>query len=273
MDRLTHFLQRFDLQAQVLHNGALRTPLTMPRSATEGVMHVVRSGRVSVQYGRARKPLEGPAVAFFARPVAHNISPSRDGEACVLSANVAFGLGDENPVLQGMPRLLVLEAGDLSDLKPLLMVLFAEAQGQRCGHATMMERLVEALVIRLLRLSIENRVVDVGVMAGLAEPRLAKALTAIHAAPDRHWDVESMAAVASMSRSRFAALFSEVVGTPAGEYLKRWRIGLAKRMLRAGRPIKLIAGDVGYGSAMAFGRAFRQVAGASPRQWLAHVRG
>jgi AraC-like DNA-binding protein len=81
-----------------------------------------------------------------------------------------------------------------------------------------------------------------------------------------------MAARAGMSRSRFAEHFSAVMGVPAAEYLKRWRVGLAKRMLRDGRPVKQVALDVGYGSSAAFGRAFGQIEGATPTGWLQGVR-
>lgn len=267
MDRLTHFLQRFELHAQLLHNGALQTPLTRPRASIGGTLHVVLAGAAVLLHGRKRLQLSGPSVVFFARSAAHNLSATAD-DAYVVSATVAFGRGDENPMLQGMPSPLVTQASDLADLAPLLGVLSAEAQELRCGHTTMIERLLEALLIRLMRMTIESRLMDAGLIAGLAEPRLAKALTAMHAVPDAPWDLDHLAAVAGMSRSRFAGLFTDVMGMPAGEYLRAWRIGLAKGMLRAGRPIKMVAADVGYGSAMAFSRAFSQMVGTSPKRWL-----
>jgi AraC-like DNA-binding protein len=75
-----------------------------------------------------------------------------------------------------------------------------------------------------------------------------------------------------MSRSRFAARFTQVVGLPAGEYLARWRVGLAKGLLRRGRPVKQVAIEVGYGSASAFARVFAQVVGQTPSGWLARPR-
>ena len=268
MDRLTHFLQRFDLRAQVLHDGPLPTPLIVPRSSLGAMLHVVFAGAFELRLARKRTPLHAPAAVFLARPAAHSVVAAGDTDAVLLSAAIAFGRGDENPLLQGMPHPLVMAGNDLDDVGPLLGMLSAEAEGRRCGHATLIERLSEALVIRLLRMSIETRTVDAGVIAGLAEPRLAKALTAMHASPEAQWDLDHLAAIAGMSRSRFAGLFTEVLGMPAGEYLRAWRIGLAKRMLRAGRPVKAVAADVGYGSSMAFSRAFSQVVGASPRRWL-----
>ncbi|KWA83320.1 hypothetical protein WL30_19935 [Burkholderia ubonensis] len=40
-----------------------------------------------------------------------------------------------------------------------------------------------------------------------------------------------------------------------------------------GRPVKLVAAEVGYGSAGALARAFAQGVGLTPTQWLAQQRG
>jgi len=50
-------------------------------------------------------------------------------------------------------------------------------------------------------------------------------------------------------------------------YLQRWRVGLAQQALRQGRPLKLIAQEVGYGSEAALSRAFKAQSGLSPREW------
>ena len=44
-------------------------------------------------------------------------------------------------------------------------------------------------------------------------------------------------------------------------------VRLAQKALRRGRPIKMIAFEVGYGSEAAFSRAFKTHAGHSPREW------
>ena len=52
-----------------------------------------------------------------------------------------------------------------------------------------------------------------------------------------------------------------------GDYLQRWRIGLAQKLLRQGRALKLVATEVGYGSEAALSRAFSSHMGMSPRAW------
>lgn len=156
----------------------------------------------------------------------------------------------------------------LSALDATLGVLFAETSTRRYGHATVPDRLTEVLFVQLMRYAIEHRLVEGGVVAGLANVRLARALTAMHDDPARRRTLASLAATAGMSRSRFAEHSADVVGVPAMTYLTRWRIGVAQGLLRRGRPSKVVAQEVGYAQSSTFGRAFAQVVGATPMAWL-----
>ncbi|MEI8171846.1 MAG: hypothetical protein WCG50_19390 [Rhodoferax sp.] len=51
-------------------------------------------------------------------------------------------------------------------------------------------------------------------LAELADERLAKAMMAMHARPEAAWTLETLAGVATMSRSRFAKHFLDIVGLP-----------------------------------------------------------
>ena len=71
-----------------------------------------------------------------------------------------------------------------------------------------------------------------------------------------------------MSRAAFSERFRTVVGIAPMEYLTRWRMGLACRLLREGMPVKVVCGQAGYRSPPAFTRAFTEHVGVSPRAWL-----
>ena len=77
-----------------------------------------------------------------------------------------------------------------------------------------------------------------------------------------------LAGVAGLSRARFAAHFVAVVGQTPAAYLAAWRIALAQAALLRGRPVAVVAADVGYDSASALARAFGRIVGCSPRAWL-----
>jgi AraC-like DNA-binding protein len=71
--------------------------------------------------------------------------------------------------------------------------------------------------------------------------------------------------VAGVSRSGFAARFTELMGEPAMTYVTAWRMALAARLVRHERlPLSRVAMRVGYGSEAAFNRAFRRAHGVTP---------
>ena len=118
-----------------------------------------------------------------------------------------------------------------------------------------------------MRHVVESGLVSTGVLAGLADPRLAKALTAIHEAPKKQWKLEDLADIAGMSRTRFAEHFRTLIGQTPIEYLTAWRMTIARQLLRKGKPVKTVAVQVGYDSAAAFSRVFSRVTGQPPREF------
>lgn len=269
-DRLSALLARFELRAHVFHEGPLRGASSFEERQGVGHLHLLRQGSLAVTDAQDRVALvDEPSVLFFARPMAHRLDALGPAGAELVCASVDFGVGDENPLLRALPPCLVVPLARLPGLELTQQLLFAEAFRRRCGHDAVVNRLTEVLLIQVLRYAIEQQLVDGGLMAGLADPRLHRALAAVHAEPARAWTLESMAAVAGMSRSRFAAHFASRVGIPPGEYLTGWRLGLARALLRRGLPVKQVACDVGYANASALGRVFARRLGSSPGAWLA----
>jgi len=68
-----------------------------------------------------------------------------------------------------------------------------------------------------------------------------------------------------MSRSAFAARFTELVGEPAMHYVARWRMHVALAWLREeDTAVSEMASRLGYESEAAFSRAFKRFLGFSP---------
>jgi transcriptional regulator GlxA family with amidase domain len=126
--------------------------------------------------------------------------------------------------------------------------------------------------VLLIRSALNARLVDSGVLLGLADERLGKAIDAMHKQPETAWSLEQLAQSAGMSRARFAAHFRMVVGMTPFDYLTNWRLGIAQTMLRRGNSLKLVATAVGYTNATALTRVFTQRLGMSPSEWLARSR-
>ena len=75
----------------------------------------------------------------------------------------------------------------------------------------------------------------------------------------------SLAACAGMSRSLFAARFTQMLREPAMRYLTQWRMKLAHRRLQeTSEPLSVLAAEVGYQSEAAFCRAFKREFGMPP---------
>ena len=267
-DRLSALLLRFELHARVFYSGALCGVADFDGGTGVGHLHLLRRGplRVTDTLGR-HSVVSEPSVLFFPRAGAHRLDGGEREGAELVCASIDFGVGDENPLLRGLPAMLSVPLALLPGLDLAQQLLFSEAQASRCGHGAVVDRLTEVLVIQLLRHAMAHQLVDGGVMAGLAEPRLAKAISALHADPARTWTLDAMAGLAGMSRARFAAHFTRTVGIPPGVYLTGWRLGLARTLLRKGLAVKQVAAEVGYASPGAFGRVFLQRLGTTPTRW------
>jgi AraC-like DNA-binding protein len=107
-----------------------------------------------------------------------------------------------------------------------------------------------------------------GWLSGLNDAHVGAALRLMHANPAQNWTVEELAREAGLSRSVLAERFTALVGESPMRYLARWRIHLARQMLRDGAAnIGDIAERVGYESEAAFNRAFKRIVGEPPAAW------
>ncbi|HRA13646.1 MAG TPA: AraC family transcriptional regulator [Giesbergeria sp.] len=271
IDRLAALLQRFPLRTQLLHARTLTGPWSADEQRQGGTLHLFQEGAVQLRQGMHGAPLSitEPCVVYLPRAQSHQLDPQDGQPVNLISLSVDLGASDDNPLLRALPPLLLLPLSQVPQCAPTLHLLFAESTAARCGHGAVLERLAEALVIQVLRVSIEHQWVDSGLLCGLSDPRLARTLAALHGAPEQAWTLPRMAGLAHMSRARFAEHFTRVMGESPGSYLAAWRIGWARTLLNQGRPLKQVADAVGYASASAFTRAFTRHTGASPSHWLA----
>ncbi|MFY9512865.1 MAG: cupin domain-containing protein [Rubrivivax sp.] len=183
IDRLTGLLHRCGLHARVMHSGALSGPLDFEQRQGVSHLHLLRQGALEVpDPGGGGVHLRQPSAVFYARPWRHRIVADASG-AEVLSAAIDFGSGDESPLLRVLPAMMCLPLSEMPSLDATLGILFVEATARRCGHSTVLDRLTEVLFVQLLRYAIERQLIQGGVVAGLADARLARALTAMHDNP------------------------------------------------------------------------------------------
>lgn len=280
IDRLSSLLERFRVRARLFHNGPLCGVTHYALRPGQGFLHVLRRGELVLAHTPAqatrnavpkRQRISEPSLVFYPRPLAHTFhNPPVEG-ADFTCATVEFEGGALHPLARALPALVVLPLAQLPALQHTLALLFAETEQLRCGQRLLADRLFEVLLLQLLRWLLDHpgeAGVPLGLLNGLSHPALARALTALHERPGESWSVAAMAREAGMSRSAFAAAFATEVGSTPAEHLAGWRLVLAQKALRRGQPLKLIAGELGYGSAAALSRAFTRGVGQSPRAWL-----
>jgi AraC-like DNA-binding protein len=191
-------------------------------------------------------------------------SPTRIIGGCILCDPTNADL-----LIELLPTLVHVGAkeGIGARLGNLISYIRDEANSSRAGSDLILSRLLEVLLIETLRRE-ASKLPNPGMLRGLSDPRLARAISDIHADVRRGWTIAELAERAGMSRSAFARKFSAAVGLAPVEYLLRWRIAIAKDTLRHSRgSLEEIAEKVGYQSASAFSTAFRQRVGCAPSEF------
>jgi AraC-like DNA-binding protein len=191
-----------------------------------------------------------------------------------------FELDSANRGLLGglLPTLVHIQASDpaAGRLKRMIDSIVEEWLADRPGREVVVDRLIEVLLVEALRFRSEG--VDVigqtGLLVGLADPLLARALRRLHNDVAHPWSVEELAKEAGLSRSVFSERFGQKVGVPPMQYLMDWRMALAKAMLqRDAPPLEAVAVAIGYQSASAFSTAFRREVGSPPSHFARTAAG
>ena len=141
-----------------------------------------------------------------------------------------------------------------------------EAHAGQPGADGVINRLSEIMFIQALRHVAETA--ERGVLAGLRDPQIGRALSAMHKDPANEWSVDGLAREAAMSRTVFSERMRDCVGLAPMQYLTQWRMELASRMLAdGGASLAQVAPRVGYRSVGAFIRTFKKHYGMGPGRY------
>ncbi len=267
-DRLAELLKCFSLRARVFQTGPLCRSAQFDKAEGAGYIHLLQRGHLQID-SPAHPPLQHaePTLFLYMHPTTHHLRPL-DNQVETVCASFEFGNGLNNPLSHALPEVVVIRLADIPALDSALALLFSEAASHHCGQQAILDRMMEVVIVLVLRDLMDRQRLSFGLLAGLADRRLAKAINAIHAQPQHSWTLEALAQQAGMSRARFASHFREVVGTTPVAYLGEWRLAVAQSLLAQGKPVQYVADAVGYTSASALARSFRALTGQSPREWL-----
>lgn len=302
---LTLEVPRVDVLADVLGVSLLRNALYKRIEArapwglrvqekTRATFYLVARGSARLELEGAKAILLGPGDAvFMPHGTAHVLrdSPTTEPvEACGGSkrtpgmsrriggtgapTSLVAGFfqrepGHTPPLLARMPNVVVLSGSDASAdpwVAATIRLILAESETPGPASTLVMQRLADVLFVHALRsLTRARRAQCPKGLPALEDPAIHQALALMHADVTMPWTVASLAKRVGLSRSGFAARFTELVGQPPLQYLMRWRLSRAAELLRdTGDDITVVAARVGYESVPSFSRTFKRFQGASP---------
>jgi AraC-like DNA-binding protein len=197
----------------------------------------------------------------------------RHGEGGAPTGLICGAVRFEHPaaenLIRTLPSTIHIEASSsprLDWMESTLRLMAAEAGELRPGGEAVITRLGDILVIQAIRAWMDSDpAARTGWLGALQDPQIGRAISLIHRDPARDWTVASLADELAMSRSAFAARFTELVGEPVMRYVARWRMHVAVDALtEEGATVGELADRLGYRSEAAFSRAFKRVIGDSP---------
>lgn len=237
-----------------------------------GIFHLISAGSCRVEANYLAEPviLHTGDLIVFPRGSAHTLCqvlrsgaemPADTGMLCGEFTSTG---GRRNPLLDALPDWFVVR-DDGGSLRSLGQLLAAESRTSVFGNQVVLNKLSDSLLALAIRSHVVGEPARQGLLAALNDPRLSRALAAMHEDPGRDWSLAELAEVAHLSRTAFCEHFAEVLGQAPMQYLTEWRMAEALRLLRdPTQSVARIAERLGYQTEAAFRRAFKRVQGFAP---------
>lgn len=213
-----------------------------------------------------------PFEQGLARTRERAVPAGEAGSTNLLCAEITFDHRARHALADALPDVIHVPAdaprhGEA--LRSLGRLLLQETGAAAAGSGIVVTRLVDALLVLIVRHWLDTQeAASTGWLGALQDPKIGRALQAMHHDPGRPWSVEGLASLAGMSRAAFARRFPLLVGQTPREYLTRWRMSVAAKLLAStALAVEQVALRVGYESTTAFGNAFRRHFSVSPGRY------
>ncbi|MDE8754586.1 AraC family transcriptional regulator [Pectobacterium polaris] len=210
-----------------------------------------------------------PSEAICNSVCAIGCKPCPDTESTVIfSGCMDFELGGMQPLIKAMPEVMMVSRlmSTWPEIHPILAAMERESMTRQVGFAGILARLADVVAALIVRGWVEAGCGKAtGWVQVLRDPRLSRAIYAMHQQPGVNWSVAELAKEAGTSRSVFAERFLSATGTTPAKYLSELRMRLAVQYIRhEHQAIETVALRLGYGSLAAFSRAFKRIVGHAP---------
>jgi len=259
-DALSRLVRLLRFRTRILFSGQLCGDAAYEQRDVPAQFHFVLEGRLTVQDATTAQIREIAAPGLIAFPTAnpHRIAASAPSGCRLLCCYVLPTDAVSAALVRALPNPMVLDLAGHDVLRLMAQLIAAEAAMARPGRDEGLQLHMKTVVLEALRIALSAGQVLEGILPVLADARLARAVAAFLERPGAHWTIASLARMAGMSRSAFAATFARVAGTTPQQFLSAVRFELGARLLAEGVPMKAVARAVGYASSSSFARSMRQ---------------
>lgn len=180
----------------------------------------------------------------------------------------------EEEVSRRLVRILppVLSLAESEWDATLVGMLSEEMARDELGQAALLDRLIDLLLIAVIKAWMARPQSTEGAMASQNDPIVGEALRIMRQDPARNWSVAALSLEVGVSRSALARRFHQVVGEPPMTFLTRWRMALAADWLcEPDATVAEVAERLGWSTPFAFSTAFKRIRGISPKAHREHT--
>jgi AraC-like DNA-binding protein len=256
------------VRVSVIYAGTLCGPRQALSQYPGGCFHFVRAGQADLLVSDETPiRITQPSLVFSARPRLHTLQPLSDDGVQMVCAAMECDDTITRLTTLAFPSVVVVPLREFSSINHTVEAFFAEALSPQPRGKYLESSLCVAVLVQLIRQALEDGSPSAGLAAGAVDPKIAAALHLIHDRYHDPLDLDRLTEAAGMSRSRFVARFTSLMGLSPHQYLTRYRMTMAENFLVAQQPVKVVADRVGYQTVPAFVRKFKEVKGLSPAAW------
>lgn len=259
-DALSRLLKLLNFRTRVFFSGRFCGDTDYDRINVPAQFHFVLEGQLLVsdaQTGTSREVC-APALVAFPSSNPHRLEASHFGGCRLLCCYVLPVDAVSAALVRALPNPLYLDLKPHPSLATLSGLLAAEAASGLPGQDEAMALHLRSVILAVIRVALREGHLAPSMLPVLTDARLARAVTGFLERPGARWTIASLARLAGMSRSAFAATFTRVAGATPQQFLSAVRFDLAARLLDQGVPAKAVARAVGYASSSSFARSVRQ---------------
>jgi AraC family transcriptional regulator, activator of mtrCDE len=258
-----HYCMAGNGELMVINGSSLKirkhTFVLLPPGVVYSVGSIGKQPKGTSRRRRFRAPLFAESVPTI---------KAGEGKTGIVTACGEVSVGPSVHLFGGLSAPIIEQFDGPEGLRDQFIILLAESARPTIGTRALTEALLKQCLILLLRRMIQRGAAPLPWMMAVSDDRLARALRAIFKRFAEPFTVETLADIAGMSRSSFAARFTDAFGQTPMSLLRAARLRRARELLlTTDTPVAQIAHDVGFVGRSNFSRAFRKMYSVDPTKF------